>query len=76
MEDAHEMCNVWLQKDVLDADRVAYNLALRRFRLANPWLQGNLSNLDRFNRINTEAQTLFYGLRTARTMAVSRLVLA
>ncbi|WP_204139257.1 glucosylglycerol hydrolase [Halomicronema sp. CCY15110] len=65
MEDAHEMCNVWLQEDAIDTDQAAYNLALRRFRLANPWLRENLSNLDRFNRINTEAQTLFYGLRTA-----------
>ena len=65
MEDAHEMCNVWLQQDVLDPNQVAFNLALRRFRQANPWLQQNLSNLDRFNRINTEDQTVFYGLRSA-----------
>jgi hypothetical protein len=65
MEDAHEMCNVWLQQDVLDPEQVAFNLALRRFRQANPWLQQNLSNLDRFNRINTDDQTIFYGLRAA-----------
>jgi hypothetical protein len=65
MEDAHEMCNVWLQQDVLDPEQVAFNLALRRFRRANPWLQQNLSNLDRFNRINTDGQTVFYGMRTA-----------
>jgi hypothetical protein len=65
MEDAHEMCNVWLQEDVLDADQVAFNLALRRFRRAHPWLRENLSNLDRFNRISTDGQTVFYGLRTA-----------
>jgi hypothetical protein len=65
MEDAHEMCNVWLQQDSLDADQVGFNLALRSFRRANPWLQENLSNLDRFNRINTDEQTVFYGLRTA-----------
>jgi hypothetical protein len=64
MEDAHEMCNVWLQQGVLEPEQVAFNLALRRFRLANPWLQQNLSNLDRFNRINTDDQTVFYGLRT------------
>ncbi|MEM6521736.1 MAG: glucosylglycerol hydrolase, partial [Cyanobacteria bacterium P01_C01_bin.70] len=69
MEDAHELCNVWLQQDVIDPDQVAYNLALRRFRLANPWLRDNLSNLDRFNRIQTDAQTVFYGLRTAPTEA-------
>jgi hypothetical protein len=67
MEDAHEMCNVWLQEAVLDADQVAFNLALRCFRRAHPWLQENLSNLDRFNRISTDEQTVFYGLRTAPT---------
>lgn len=65
MEDAHEMCNVWLQQDSLDADQVGFNLALRSFRRANPWLRENLSNLDRFNRVNTDDQTVFYGLRTA-----------
>jgi len=65
MEDAHELCNVWLQEETLNAEQVAYNLALRRFRQANAWLQDNLSNLDRFNRINTDEQTVFYGLRTA-----------
>lgn len=65
MEDAHEMCNVWLQQDVLDSQQVEFNLALRRFRHANPWLRDNLSGLDRFNRISTDEQTLFYGLRSA-----------
>ncbi len=67
MEDGHEMCNVWLQQDVIDPQQVAFNLSLRRFRKANPWLRENLSNLDRFNRISTDAQTVFYGLRTAPT---------
>ncbi|NMF84906.1 glucosylglycerol hydrolase [Nodosilinea sp. P-1105] len=65
MEDTHEMCNVWLQQDNLSRDRVAFNLALRRFRRSHPWLRHNLSPLDRFNRIHTEQQTVFYGLRTA-----------
>lgn len=67
MEDTHEMCNVWLQQDILDPDQVAFNLALRRFRRANPWLHENLAALDRFNRITTDEQTIFYGLRTAPT---------
>ncbi|MGD1859067.1 MAG: glucosylglycerol hydrolase [Leptolyngbyaceae cyanobacterium] len=71
MEDAHELCNVWLQQDVIEPDQVAYNLALRRFRLANPWLRDNLSNLDRFNHIQTPEQTVFYGLRTAPTEAAA-----
>jgi len=65
MEDCHEMCNVWLQEDIIDPDQVAFNLALRRFRHANPWLRENLSGLDRFNRVSTDEQTLFYGLRSA-----------
>ena len=65
MEDAHEMCNVWLQEGVLDPDYVAFNLSLRRFRQAHPWLQKNLAGSDRFNRVSTVDQTLFYGLRTA-----------
>ncbi len=65
MEDAHDISNVWLQADVVDAEQVAFNLALRRFRLANPWLRQNLSNLDRFNRIHDDDYTLFYGLRSA-----------
>lgn len=67
MEDAHEMCNVWLQKDVINADQVSFNLALRRFRQAHPWLRENLAGADRFNRVSTADQTLFYGLRTAPT---------
>jgi hypothetical protein len=69
MEDTHEMCNVWLQQDILDPDQVAFNLALRRFRHVNPWLHENLAALDRFNRIHTDEQTIFYGLRTAPTEA-------
>ncbi len=65
MEDAHEMCNVWLQSDVLEAEQVAFNLSLRRFRRANRWLRHNLAPMDRFNRISTDDYTLFYGLRTA-----------
>ncbi|PSN18484.1 alpha-amylase [filamentous cyanobacterium CCP5] len=65
MEDAHEMCNVWLQTEVLDADQVQFNLALRRFRHANPWLRDNLSGSDRFNRISEDDYTVFYGLRKA-----------
>lgn len=69
MEDAHELCNVWLQEEQLNPEQVAFNLSLRRFRRANPWLRDNLSNLDRFNRISTDEQTIFYGMRTAPTEA-------
>ena len=65
MEDAHEMCNVWLQAEVIEPAQVAYNLALRRFRHAHPWLRENLSGGDRFNRIHGDNATLFYGHRQA-----------
>ncbi|ASC70511.1 uncharacterized protein XM38_014500 [Halomicronema hongdechloris C2206] len=65
MEDAHAMCNVWLQESVLDQDKLAYNLALRRFRHANPWLRQNLSGTDRFNHISDQNCTVFYGWRRA-----------
>jgi len=65
MEDAHAMCNVWLQEKVLDSDKIAYNLALRRFRQAHPWLRQNLSGADRFNRISDQEAMVFYGWRQA-----------
>jgi hypothetical protein len=65
MEDAHEMSNVWLHEGMIKPEQVAFNLALRRFRQANPWLKQNLTPTDRFNRIQDEDRTLFYGLRRA-----------
>lgn len=65
MEDAHEMSNVWLQEKVINPEQTAFNLALREFRRANPWLQHNLTETDRFNRIQEDETTLFYGLRRA-----------
>ncbi|MGJ3251387.1 MAG: glucosylglycerol hydrolase [Elainellaceae cyanobacterium] len=65
MEDAHDLSNVWHHADLLNPDQTTYNLALRRFRQANPWLQSNFSGSDRFNRISDDHQTIFYGLRTA-----------
>ncbi|MGF1495844.1 MAG: glucosylglycerol hydrolase [Elainellaceae cyanobacterium] len=65
MEDAHDICNVWLQEDQLNPDQVAFNLAIRRFRHANPWLRENLAATDRFNRVHGDTHTVFYGLRSA-----------
>ena len=64
MEDMHQASNVWNYVDYLVPEMTAFNLALRRFRHAHPWLRENLSGLDRFNRISDEEQMLFYGLRT------------
>ncbi len=48
----------------LHGNRVAFNLSLRQYRQANPWLADNLSGTDRFNRISEQGHTLFYGVRT------------
>ncbi|MFE4108065.1 glucosylglycerol hydrolase [Almyronema epifaneia] len=65
MEDAHEICNVWLQQAVIDPEQSAFNLSLRQFRQAHPWLSDNLTEGDRFERISNADHTLFYGLRQA-----------
>lgn len=71
MEDAHEFSNVWHHVDRLNPLQVDYNLALRRFRHENPWLQQNLSGTDRFNRISDDDRVAFYGLRSAPADEVS-----
>ena len=47
-DDMHDHCNVshWLGR--LSAAQTAYNLALREFRHARPWLSGNFGPRDRF----------------------------
>ncbi|MBE9124654.1 MULTISPECIES: glucosylglycerol hydrolase [unclassified Coleofasciculus] len=64
MEDMHEACNVWNYEEYLVPELTAFNLALRRFRLAHPWLRENLSGVDRFNRISDDDYTIFYGWRS------------
>ncbi|MGB7086074.1 MAG: glucosylglycerol hydrolase, partial [Phormidesmis sp.] len=49
---------------MMPGNRAAFNLALREYRQANPWLADNLSGTDRFNRISELGYTLFYGVRT------------
>ncbi|NJM97691.1 MAG: hypothetical protein HC800_11510 [Phormidesmis sp. RL_2_1] len=56
---------------MMPGGRVAFNLALRQYRQANPWLAQNLSGSDRFNRINQLGYTLFYGVRTQHIQAES-----
>ncbi len=51
-------------KRSMPGNRVAFNLALRHYRHANPWLAENLSGTDRFNHISEQGHTLFYGMRT------------
>jgi hypothetical protein len=63
MEDGHDMCNVAsYSKDCLPL-MTHFGLTLREFRLLRPWLQGNLTGRDRFNRISDDERTIFYGYR-------------
>jgi hypothetical protein len=73
MKDIHEFANVSHWHANLRAEQVAFNLALRRFRLKHPWLTKNLSGTDRFNHISDENHTLFYGLRTQPTEGSEKL---
>ncbi|KPQ39850.1 MAG: putative glycoside hydrolase 5 [Phormidium sp. OSCR] len=65
MEDAHEICNVWNHEQFLDPQQTNYNRQLRQFRLDRPWLRENFAPRDRFNHIDEETATLYYGLRTS-----------
>ncbi|MGB2925838.1 MAG: glucosylglycerol hydrolase, partial [Limnothrix sp.] len=64
MEDGHETCRVSYYEDNVSAQQSEFNLLLRQYRRAHPWLRENLQERDRFNRISEEGSTVFYGLRT------------
>ncbi|MBE9127352.1 MULTISPECIES: glucosylglycerol hydrolase [unclassified Coleofasciculus] len=64
MEDCYEVCNVSHYETALDSLRTGFNLNLRRFRHAHPWLGHNLAGTDRFNKISDNEQTVFYGIRS------------
>uniref|UniRef100_UPI0030DA5670 glucosylglycerol hydrolase n=1 Tax=Synechococcus sp. 7002 TaxID=1938862 RepID=UPI0030DA5670 len=64
MEDGHETCRVSHYLDRVDSAQTEFNLALREYRRAHPWLRENLQEGDRFNRLSNEEHTIFYGLRT------------
>lgn len=64
MEDCFKICNVSYYEENLDPKRTEFNLSLRYFRRNHPWLQQNLTEKDRFNKISEEEQTVFYGVRS------------
>lgn len=64
MEDCFEICNVSHYIHDLNPQRTQFNLSLRKFRHAYPWLQKNLQENDSFDRIGDQEQTIFYGIRT------------
>ncbi len=66
MDDMHEYCNVSYYQEDLSPSQTRFNLALREFRLARPWLRNNLGPKDTFERRKpTNGTVIFYGLRNA-----------
>jgi hypothetical protein len=75
MEDCYALCNVAHYEDNLDPVQTRYNLQLRQFRLARPWLRTNLSGTDRFNKISDGHSTVFYGVRSNQENESDRVVM-
>nr|WP_244532830.1 glucosylglycerol hydrolase [Geitlerinema sp. PCC 9228] len=64
MEDCYGVCNVFRYQEDLDPVQVDFNCSLRRFRHQHPWLDGNLTGSDRFNKYSDEERTIYYGVRS------------
>ncbi|ESA32829.1 hypothetical protein N836_02110 [Leptolyngbya sp. Heron Island J] len=64
MEDCHDLCRVDRYIANLDPQQTRFNLALRLYRQAHPWLNNNLNSEDRFERISDDEKTIFYGMRS------------
>ncbi|EAQ75221.1 MULTISPECIES: glucosylglycerol hydrolase [unclassified Synechococcus] len=70
MEDMHAACNIWRHEDRVEPVQANFNLALRQFRRARPWLGENLAGSDdRLDLLTTPTTTIFYGLRRAPLQA-------
>jgi hypothetical protein len=66
MDDVHEYCNVSRYTDELDAERALFNLAVREFRRARPWLMRNLHPGEHLNYQHPpNGSVFFFGLREA-----------
>jgi hypothetical protein len=64
MDDVHDYCSVprWSP----DPAGAAFNLELREFRRARPWLRGDLRDSDLFSyRHPTAGSVVFFGVRTS-----------
>ncbi len=64
MEDCHDLCKVTHFAAKLDPRHTYFNLSVRRYRHAHPWLRHNLTERDYFDRLSNDQTTIFYGLRT------------
>ena len=64
MEDCYDLCNVSHFSSSLNPQQTHFNLSVRRYRHAHPWLRENLTERDHFDRLSNNQATIFYGLRT------------
>lgn len=64
MEDCFKICNISYYEENLNPIQTEFNLSLRYFRRTHPWLQQNLTETDRFNKISDDNHIVFYGVRT------------
>ena len=66
MDDVHDFCNVTRFEADLDPVHTGFNLAVREFRRARPWLMHDLREGEFFSRIHPgDGTVLFFGLRRA-----------
>jgi hypothetical protein len=66
MDDMHDYCNVSGYEAALSETQTGFNHAVREFRHANPWLQGNLKDGDLYDyRKPVDGSVLFTTLRHA-----------
>ena len=66
MDDVFDYCNVSRWEQDLDAERTHFNLKVREFRRARPWLRDGLREDEFFNyRHPSDGTVIFYGLRRA-----------
>lgn len=63
-EDLNLYCNADLHRDTINSKKSQFNLDVRNYRLANPWLSQNFSDDDIFDYIKpVDGSVLFYGYR-------------
>ena len=63
-EDLNLYCNADMHRDTINPKKSQFNLDVRNFRLANPWLNENFTQSDKFNYIEpVDGSVIFYGYR-------------
>lgn len=63
-EDLNLYCNADMHRDRIHSKKTQFNLDVRSYRLANPWLGQNFSETDIFNYIEqVDGSVIFYGYR-------------